>query len=98
MTNLTKILQKKSQNRGKFVIAGKCMGPISKFGKRIGQFSFSQRHIPAQKGIESPPLPSTTANRNIGLFSYVIPCFKTKLFFTHSTFFAEEDWKTYGGV
>ena len=47
---------KNSQNRGKFLIAGKCMGPIySKFGKCMGQFSFSQRHIPTKKNREYLP-------------------------------------------
>ena len=46
----------KSQNQGKFLIAGKYMGPIfgSKFGKCMGQFSFSQRHIPTKKHLSTP--------------------------------------------
>ena len=56
LANLTSILQKKSQNLGKFEIFGKYMGPIfgQNFGKCMGQFSFSQRHIPTKKNLEYP--------------------------------------------
>ena len=46
---------KMSQNRGTFLIFGKYMGPT--FGKCMGQFSFSQRHIPTKKILSTPPGP-----------------------------------------